>query len=102
MFVVGNLVGAIAGVINTLLGLYTFIIIGAVIVSWVNPDPWNPIVRFLRAATDPFLNVFRRVLPGFLVGGSGIDFSPLVALIVVEFVRRFVVGSLNSVALRMG
>ncbi len=102
MFVVGNLVGAIAGVINTLLGLYTFMIIGAVIVSWVNADPWNPIVGFLRAATDPFLNVFRRVLPGFLVGGSGIDFSPLVALIVIEFVRRFVVGNLNSIALRMG
>jgi YggT family protein len=102
MFVVGNLVGAIAGVISTLLGLYSFVIIAAALVSWVSPDPWNPIVQFLRKATDPFLNVFRRILPGFLVGGSGIDFSPLVALIVVEFVRRFVVGSLNSVALRMG
>jgi YggT family protein len=102
MFVVGNLVGAIAGVVNTLLGLYTFVIIAAAVVSWVSPDPYNPIVRFLRAATDPLLNVFRRILPGFLVGGSGIDFSPLVALIVVEFVRRFLVGSLNSVALRMG
>lgn len=101
MFVVGNLVGAIAGVINTLLGLYTFVIIAAAVISWVNPDPWNPIVRFLRAATDPYLNVFRRILPGFLVGGSGIDFSPLVALIVVEFVRRFLVGSLNSMALRI-
>jgi YggT family protein len=102
MFVVGNLVGAIAGVLNTLLGLYSFIIIASALVTWVNPDPWNPIVRFLRRATDPFLNVFRRILPGFLGGGSGIDFSPLVALVVIEFVRRFAVGSLNDIALRIG
>jgi YggT family protein len=102
MFVVGNFVGAIAGVINTLLSLYSFVIIGAAIISWVNPDPWNPIVRFLRGATDPFLNLFRRILPGFLVGGSGIDLSPIAALITVEFVRRIVVGNLNSIAMRMG
>ncbi len=102
MFVVGNFVGAIAGVINTLLGLYSFLIIAAALISWVNPDPWNPIVRFLRQATDPFLNFFRRILPKFLVGGSGIDLSPLVALVAVEFVRRIVVGNLNSIAMRMG
>ena len=102
MFVVGNLVGAIAGVINTLMSLYAFLIIAAALISWVNPDPWNPIVRFLRQATDPFLNLFRRFLPGFLTGSAGIDLSPIAALIAVEFIRRIVVGNLNSVAMRMG
>lgn len=102
MFVVGNLVGAIAGVLNTLLRVYSFLIIAAALISWVNPDPWNPIVRFLRQSTDPFLNVFRRILPGFLVGSAGIDLSPLIALVVVEFIRRFAVGSLNDIAHRMG
>ena len=102
MFVARELLLAIAWLVEYLLWAYMWVLIIRALISWVNPDPWNPIVRFLRAATDPFLNVFRRVLPGFLVGGSGIDFSPLVALIVIEFVRRFVVGSLNSVALRMG
>lgn len=102
MFLAGNLVGAIAGVLNTLLGLYSFIVIAAAVVTWVSPDPWNPIVRFLRQATEPLLGTIRRILPGFLGGGAGIDFSPLIALVLIEFVRRFIVGSLNSIAARMG
>jgi YggT family protein len=102
MFVMGNVLLGLATVLDYGLWFYMWVIIARALLSWVNPDPWNPIVRFLRRATDPFLNVFRRILPGFLGGGSGIDFSPLVALVVIEFVRRFAVGSLNDIALRIG
>jgi YggT family protein len=101
MFVMGNLIRAVAAVIDILLEVYIFIIIGAVLVSWVNPDPYNPIVRFLRQATDPVLNRIRRVLPGFLAGGSGIDFSPFVAMVLIYFIRIFAIDSLAQAASRL-
>lgn len=101
MFVVGNFLEAVIWVIDTLLQLYVFVIIAAALVSWVSPDPWNPIVRFLRQATEPVFSIFRRILPGFLTGGSGIDFTPLVAMIVVQMVRMAVVRSLARFAHRM-
>lgn len=98
MFLIGNLVRALAMVIDTILSLYFFVIIGSVIVSWVSADPYNPIVRFLRMATEPVLHRIRRVLPGFLAGGAGLDFSPLVALLLVQVTRTVVVDSLFSLS----
>jgi YggT family protein len=102
VFVAGNFIGAVAGVLETLLRLYSLIVIASAVVTWVSPDPYNPIVRFLRKATEPALGVIRRLLPAFLVGGSGIDFSPLVLVLLIMFVQRFLVGTLHSIAVRMG
>lgn len=95
MFVLSNFLFAIAQVLSWVLTIYMWIIIGRAILSWVNPDPYNPIVRFLYNATEPLLQRVRRALP-FLAGG--IDFSPLVVLAGIIFLQSFLVGSLYDLA----
>jgi YggT family protein len=95
MFVIGNFLLAVAYVLSWALSIYWWIIIGRAIISWVNPDPYNPIVRFLYNATEPLLYRVRRALP-FTAGG--IDFSPLVVLAAIMFLQIFLVGSLEHAA----
>lgn len=95
----GNLLCGIAGVLDFALNVYLYIIIGSAIISWVNADPWNPIVRAIRSATDPLFRRLRRMLP-FLSSG-GIDFSPLVVLAIIVFLQRFVVVSLDQIGWMM-
>jgi YggT family protein len=97
MFLLANLLFAIAGVLDWVLTIYMYIVIGRALISWVNPDPRNAIVRFLYNATEPLLYRVRRALP--LMGG--IDFSPLVVIIGIVFVQRFLVGSLIDLAVRL-
>jgi YggT family protein len=98
MFVLANFFVAVAGVLNLVLTLYLWIIIARAILSWVNPDPRNPIVRFLHNATEPILYPVRRALPYM----GGIDLSPLVVIAVIYFLQIFLVGSLHDLAVRMG
>ena len=97
MFVLSNLLTAIAGVLGMVLTLYIYIVIARALLSWVNPDPRNPIVRFLYNATEPLLYRVRRVQP-FM---GGIDFSPLVVIIGIYFLQSFLVTTLVEVAVRM-
>ena len=96
MFIAGNFIGALAEVLNVILDAYMWIIIITALLSWVNPDPYNPIVRFLHAVTEPVLRPIRRVV-GF---GMGIDVSPMIVLLVIIFLKRFVVASLMQMAMR--
>ena len=98
MFIAGNFLGALATVLNTVLWAYMWIIIARALTSWVNPDPWNPIVQFLQRATEPVLAPIRRALPTWR---TGIDFSPLVAILAIYFVQGFVVSSLRDLAWRL-
>jgi len=98
MFVMSNLVVAIAKIIEIALTLYMWIIIAQAILSWVNPDPYNPIVRFLYRATEPLLGRVRRWLP---LRGMGIDFSPIVVLLVIYFLQHFLVKTLYDLAVMM-
>ena len=95
MFVLGNLLVALASVIGIVLNLYMWIIIARAVISWVNPDPYNPIVRFLYSITDPVLLAIRRRLP---LSFGGIDFSPIVVILVIIFLQRFLVASLQDLA----
>ena len=95
MFVIANLLIAIAQVLNYLLWAYMWILVGRVIVSWVNADYHNPIVRFLYAATEPVLDPMRRRMP--LLAG-GLDLSPLLLWIAIVFLQRFLVRSLYDLA----
>lgn len=95
MFVIANLLVAVAQVLDYILWAYLWIIIGRVIVSWVNADPYNPIVRFLYNATEPVLARVRRRLP---VYGGGFDLSPIVVWIAVIFFQRFLIRSLYDLA----
>jgi len=91
MFLLANFLFAAAKVLDIILTLYVFVLIGRVIISWFNVDPDKPIVRFIYGATEPLLARVRGVLP-FSVGGF--DFSPIIVWIAIEFVRRFLVQSL--------
>ena len=93
-----NLLGAVIDVLDMLLTAYSFIVIACCIVSWVNPDPYNPIVRFLRSATEPVLWRIRKYLP--FTYFNGIDLSPVALLIAIYFFKRVVILSL--VQLSMG
>jgi YggT family protein len=73
--------------------IYTFIVIGRVIISWVNPDPYNPIVRFLYNATEPVLQRIRRLLP---LQFSGIDLSPIVLLIGLALIQNILLQLIAS------
>lgn len=97
MFVVGNVLQGVATVLDSLLWLYQWIIIARALISWVNPDPWNPIVQFLERATEPVLRPIRR-----LVGWrAGIDLSPLIAIFAIVFLQYAVVGTLRDLAARL-
>ena len=98
MFIAGNLLNALATILDIALNAYMWIIIIRSIVSWVNPDPWNPIVQFLYRATDPVLRPIQRMLP---MRGWGIDFSPLVAILAIIFIQKFLVASLSELAWRL-
>jgi YggT family protein len=97
MFVFANLIDSIATILSYILTLYMWIIIIRALISWVNPDPYNPIVRFLYQITEPVLHVIRKRLPYI----GGIDLSPIVVLLVIMFVQAFLIGTLHDVALNI-
>ncbi len=98
MFVLGNFLAAAAKILDLLLTMYLWVIIIRAILSWVNPDPYNPIVRLLYQVTEPVLGAIRRRLP---VGGFGIDFSPVIVIVVILFLQQFLVQTLIEIAVRM-
>jgi YggT family protein len=98
MFILANFLMATATVLSLVLTLYMYLVIARALISWVNPDPYNPIVRFLNNATEPLLRRLRRVLPLF---AGGIDFSPLVVILALYFLEQFLVQSLRDLAFAM-
>ena len=88
MFDSGNFVSGVIDIIISLLNVYMWVVIIRVLISWINPDPYNPIVQFLRSVTDPALEGLRRVLPSFL-WSTGLDFTPLVLILLLQVLMRF-------------
>jgi YggT family protein len=97
MFVIANLLSAAAYILNILLTIYMWVVIASALISWVNPDPYNPIVRFLHRATEPVLHPIRRTLGT----AGGIDFSPMIVILAILFLKYFVVTTLVDLAGRM-
>ena len=97
MFVVGNTLLGFATILDYALTFYSWIVIARALISWVNPDPWNPIVQFLTRATEPVLVPIRRRL-GW---GIGVDLSPLVVIVAIWFLQIAVVQSIKDFAVRM-
>jgi YggT family protein len=95
VFVLGNFIEALAALLKLVLEAYFWIIIIRAILSWVNPDPYNPIVRFLYRVTEPVLRPIRQRLPTYQMG---IDLSPMIVLLVIYFLEWWVVGSLRDLA----
>lgn len=94
MFLIGNFIHAIAVLLSYGLTIYIWLIIIRALISWVNPDPFNPIVQILHRLTDPVLEPVRRRLPDF----GGLDVSPIVVLLVIFFLQNFLVASLMDMA----
>jgi YggT family protein len=95
----GNLVYALATIVDYLLTILNWMIIIRALLSWVNPDPYNAVVQFLYKVTEPLLAPFRRIVPTYSIG---LDLSPIFALIMIWFLKLFLVRTLFGVAMRLG
>jgi YggT family protein len=98
VFIASNLLLALANLLHLVLQAYFWIIIARAVLSWVNPDPFNPIVRFLYRVTEPVLRPIRHRLPTF---SMGIDLSPMVVILAIYFLDAFLVYSLRDLALSL-
>ena len=94
--VVRNFTVALVGVIETLINIYSLVLLVAIIATWVNADQYNPIVRFLRGATEPLLMRVRHAMPFVVVGAF--DLSPLVVMLALQFLGTFLVRTLMDFA----
>ena len=99
MIVLANTLSAIAMVLGSLLNLYFWVVIIACVLTWVRPDPYNPIVRALRTMTEPVFYRVRKWLP--FTYANGLDFSPVIVLLAIELVNRIVVASLAQYAMTL-
>ena len=99
MFVAGYFVGAVANLVDVVLVVYMWIIIARAILSWVNPDPYNPLARFLYRVTEPVLRPVRDRLPTLQMG---LDLSPMIVLLGIYFLKEFLVPVLYRIATEIG
>ena len=99
MFVFGNIVLGIAKVLEVALNIYMWVIIIRALISWVNPDPYNPIVQILTKVTEPVLRQIRKLAPPWKIG---IDLSPLIAVLVIIFLQYAVIDTLKRIGHSMG
>ena len=97
MFILANLFAALAQLVQVVFQIYWLLIIVRVLISWVNPDPFNPIVQGLSRLTDPILEPLRRVIPTI----GPIDISPLAALLILQATRYFLVQTLMDLSVRL-
>ena len=92
MFALKYLIIALAEIMDIVLLSYMIIVIARAVISWVNPDPYNQIVIFLYRATEPVLRPIRRILP---MRNTGIDLSPVIVILVIIFLRIFLVQTMR-------
>ncbi|MBI1912974.1 MAG: YggT family protein [Deltaproteobacteria bacterium] len=97
MYVLANLLNAVAQILDIILSIYFWILIARALISWVNPDPYNPIVRFLYQATEPVLGRVRRWIPYM----GGLDLSPLIVILLIYFIKWAIISTLIDTAIRL-
>ena len=95
MFVLGNFIVAFAKILDIALTMCMWVIVARAVISWVNPDPYNPIVQFLYRVTEPVMAPIRRWIP---FGNMGIDFSPIILILAIVFLQSFLVRSMMELA----
>jgi len=98
MFVIGNLIISVAQILDLLLEIYMWAIIISAIISWVNPDPYNPIVRFLYRVTEPVLRPIRRIVGNRL---GPLDISPMIVILAIIFIQKFLITSLIDIGYKL-
>ncbi len=97
MFILAYFLQALAGVLHVLFVAAMIVVIARAVLSWVSPDPYNPIVRIINQLSEPMLYPVRRRVPYL----GGIDFSPMIVLLALMFLDNFLVPSLQTLALRL-
>ncbi len=95
MFILANFFQAVAVVLDLALNIYLWIVIAGAVLSWVSPDPYNPIVRIINNLTEPVFYQIRKRLP---VNFGGLDISPIIVILAIYFLQVFLVGSLHGLA----
>lgn len=98
MFIFANLLIAIANILDIIFVVYMWIVIVAAIISWVNPNPYNQIVRLLYALTEPVFMRIRRFIGARL---GPIDISPMIVILAIMFIRKFLISSLIELAYKL-
>jgi YggT family protein len=99
MFILSNFLSAFSHILDAILNIFSWLIFIRALISWVNPDPLNPIVQFLEKATEPILSPIRKILPWRL--RFGIDIAPIIAFFAIMFLRQFLVKTLLDIAVRL-
>jgi len=100
LFIIGNLLIALARVLGIGLTIYMWLIIIRAVLSWFVPNTYSSVIQFLYAITEPVLSWARRVLPMSL-WRTGIDFSPLVVILIIMFLQQFLVRTLLQLGLSL-
>ncbi len=98
MFIFGNILTGIAEVLDVVLSIYMWVIIIRALISWVNPDPYNPIVQILQKMTEPVLRPLRKLVPAYRIG---VDLSPLIAILIIIFLRAALIKTLFRLGMSM-
>ncbi len=98
MYIIGNLLNSIAIIADMVLTLYMWIIIIRSLLTWVNPDPYNPIVRVLHQVTEPAFYQVRKYLP---LSGGGIDLSPIAIIFAIIFLQSFLIKTMKDIAMQL-
>lgn len=99
MFVASNFLVAFAHVVDIVLTILYWLILIRALISWVNPDPYNPIVQFLYKTTEPILYPIRKILPfSFRIG---LDISPIIAFLIIIFLKSFLVRTIIEIGMRL-
>ena len=99
MFVLSNFISTLAYILDIVLTFFYWLILIRALISWVNPDPYNPIVRFLYSTTEPVLKPIRRILPAALK--FGLDVSPIIAFLAILFFKRFLIQTLLDISFKL-
>lgn len=96
MFVLSNLITALAQILDIVLSILYWLILIRALISWVNPDPFNPVVQFLQRTTEPILRPIRRLMPSM-----AIDLSPIIAFVAIIFLKSFLIRTLYDLSYRL-
>lgn len=98
MFILRHFVEALIPILDIIFTAVYWLIIVRALVSWVNPDPYNPLVQFLYKTTEPILAPFRRIIPAYSIG---LDLSPIFAIIIILFLQKFLIPTLYEIAAKI-
>jgi YggT family protein len=97
MFILGYFLQALAGILGIALNIAMIVIVARAVLSWVSPDPYNPIVRVIIQLSEPVLFPIRRRTPAF----GGMDLSPMLVILAAYFLDDFLVPSLQRIAMNL-